>query len=69
MRNHFVANGSRRLWLGKEALAPKSIEQKHAIELANADPTEQRKIRERMAEELARHEKALNHEPSAGTLW
>jgi hypothetical protein len=69
MKNHFVANGSRRLWLGKRALASKSNEQNYAIELTNADPAEQKIIRERMVEELAHHENVLNHRPSAGTLW
>jgi len=69
MKNKFVADGAQRLWLGKEALASESIEEKHAAELANAGPDEKEKIRERMAKESLQREKALNHKPSAATLW
>jgi hypothetical protein len=69
MKNKFVADGPQRHWLGKRALASESIEKKHASEPANAGPDEKEKIRERMREEHRRREKALNHKPSAGTLW
>jgi hypothetical protein len=69
MKNKFVADGPQRFWLGKRILASKSTEKKYAGELANAGPDEKEKIRERMAEEHRRHEKALNHKPSAATLW
>ena len=69
MKNKFVEDGSRRLWLGKKALASEPIEKKFAAELANAAPGEKEVIRKRMAEEISRRAKALNHKPSAGTLW
>jgi hypothetical protein len=69
MKNKFVAGGSQRFWLGKKALASESVEKKYAVELANADPDEKEKIRERMAEENLWRQKALNHKPSAATLW
>ena len=69
MNNKFVADGSQRLWLGKRALASESIEKKYAAELANAGPDEKEKIRERMAKESLQRKKALNHKPSAATLW
>jgi hypothetical protein len=69
MKNKFVADGVQRLWLGKKALASESIEKKRAAELANAGPVEREKIRERMAKESLQREKALNHKPSAATLW
>ena len=53
----------------KRAAAAESIEKKYAAELANAKPVESAKIRERMAAEILRREKALNHKPSAATLW
>jgi hypothetical protein len=67
--NKFVADGSRRLWLGKKALASESVEQKYTAELAKADPEEKEEIRRRMTEESVRREKTLNHKPSLGTLW
>ena len=69
MKNKFVADGSQRLWLGKKALASESVENKYAVELAKAGPDEKEKIRERMAEENLWRQKALNHKPSAATLW
>ena len=69
MKNQFVEDGSRRLWLGRKALASESVEKKYAAELANAGPVEKEKIRERMAKESRQREKALNHKPSAATLW
>jgi hypothetical protein len=69
MKNKFVADGAQRLWLGRKALASESIEKKHAVELASAGPDEKEKIRERMAKESLQREKALNHKPSAATLW
>ena len=69
MKNQFVEDGSRRLWLGKRVLASESIEKKYAAELASAGPDEKEKIRERMAKESLQREKALNHKPSAATLW
>jgi hypothetical protein len=69
MKNKFVADGSRRLWLGKKALTSEPVEQKYAAELAKADPDEKEEIRKRMAEEHLWREKALNHKPSSGTLW
>ena len=69
MKNKFVADGPQRLWLGKRILASESTEKKYAVELANAGPHEKEEIRERMAEERRRHEKALNHKPSEATLW
>ena len=69
MKNRFVADGPQRSWLGKKAMASESVEKKFAAELANAGPDETEKIRKRMAEEDRRLEKALNHKPSAATLW
>jgi hypothetical protein len=69
VKNQFVENGSRRFWLGKKALAAESVEKKYAVELANAGSDEKEKIRERMAEEHRRREKALKHKPSSGSLW
>ena len=69
MKNQFVADGAQRLWLGKKALASGSVEKKHAAEPANAVPDEKEKIRERLAKESLQREKALNHKPSAATLW
>jgi len=69
MKNQFVEDGSRRLWLGKKALASESIEKKYAAELAKASLDEKEKIRERMAKESLQREKALNHKPSSATLW
>jgi len=69
MKNQFVADGYHRLRLGRKALASESVEKKYASELANAGPDEKEKIRERMAKESLRCEKALNHKPSAATLW
>jgi hypothetical protein len=69
MKNQFVEDGARRLWLGKRALASESIEKKYTAELASAGPDEKEKIRERMAKESLQREKALNHKPSAATLW
>lgn len=69
MKNKFVADGSRRLWLGKNALAVDSFEKKYAAELAKAGSEEKEKIRTRMAKENLWRQKALNHKPSPGTLW
>jgi hypothetical protein len=69
MQNKFVADGAHRLWLGKRALASESIEKKRAVELANAGPDEKEKICERVAKESLQREQAVNHKPSAGTLW
>jgi hypothetical protein len=69
MKNKFVADGLGRFMRAKRATATESIEKKYAAELANAKPVESAKIRERMAAEILRREKALNHKPSAGTLW
>jgi hypothetical protein len=69
MENRIVPNGSRRFWLGKKALASESVEKKYAVELAKADAHEKERIRKRMAEEDLRRKKALNHTPSAATLW
>ena len=69
MKNSFVADGHRRFLQGRKTVASESIEKKHAAELANAGPDEKEKIRERMAKESHQREKALNHKPSAGTLW
>ena len=69
MKNKFIAGGSQRFWLGKKALASESVEKKYAVELANAGPDEKEEICKRMAEENRWREKALNHKPSAATLW
>jgi hypothetical protein len=69
MKNKFVADGLGRFMRAKRATATESIEKKYAAELANAKPVESAKIRERMAAEILRREKALNHKPSAGSLW
>jgi hypothetical protein len=69
MKNHFVADGLSRFLRGKKNAQSDSIEKKYAAELANAKPVEGAKIRERMAAEILRREKALNHKPSAATLW
>jgi hypothetical protein len=69
MKNKFVADGYRRFLQGKKALIAESIERKHAAELASAGPDKKAKIQERLAAELVRREKALNHQPSAATLW
>lgn len=68
-KNEIVAEGGFRHWLGQRALKSKSIEEKYAGELAKAGPDEKKEIYERMAEETHRHNKMLNHKPSAGTLW
>jgi hypothetical protein len=54
---------------GRQAVKSESIEKKYAGEPAAAGPVEKRKKHERMAEEVLRREKMLNHKPSAGTLW
>jgi len=69
MKNKFVADGYRRFLQGKKTISSESIEGKYAAELTNAGPDEKEKIRERMAEEHRQRERALNHKPSAGTLW
>ena len=69
MKNKFVADGYRRFVQGKKTVTSESIEKKRAAELANAGPDEKEKIRERMAKESLQREKALNHKPSAATLW
>jgi hypothetical protein len=69
MKNKLVADGPQRFWMGKRTLASESIEKKRAAELANAGPGEKEKIHEHMAEEHRRRDKALNHKPSAATLW
>jgi hypothetical protein len=69
MKNKVVADGYRRFLQGKKTIASASIEKKRAAELANAGPDEKEKIRERMAKESLQREKALNHKPSAATLW
>ena len=69
MKNKFVADGPFRFLRGKKNAQSDSIEKKYAAELANAKPAESAKIRERMAAEILRREKALNHQPSAATLW
>ena len=69
MKNELVADGFYRFLRGKKTTSSKSIEEKYTAELANAGPGEKTKIHERMVEELLRHEKMLNHKPSAGTLW
>jgi len=53
----------------KRETAAESVEKKYAAELANANPVESAKIRDRMAKEFRQREKALNHKPSAGNLW
>ena len=53
----------------KRMAASDSTEKKYAVEMANARPDEKEKIRERLAKESLRHGKALNHKPSAATLW
>jgi len=69
MKMNFVVDGSRRFWRGKKALASRPIERKYADELAKANSDENEKIREQIAAEESRREKALNHKPSPGTLW
>jgi hypothetical protein len=69
MKNKFVADGYRRFLQGKKTTSSESIEKKHGAELANAGSVEKGKIQERMTEEFLRREKAMNHKPSAGTLW
>jgi hypothetical protein len=69
MKNKFVADGYRRFLLGKKTIASESIEKKRAAGMANAGPDEKEKIRERLAKESLNREKALNHKPSAATLW
>ncbi len=69
MKNNFVADGLSRFLRGQKNAQSKSIEQKCAAELANAGPDENGKIRERMAAEILRREKVLNHKPSSATLW
>ena len=69
MKNKFVADGYRRFLQGRRAMTSESIEGKYAAELAKATPGEKGKIHERMVEEFLRREKALNHKPSAATLW
>jgi hypothetical protein len=69
MKNKFVADGFSRFLRGKKNAQSESIEKKHAAELANAGPDEKEEIRERMAKESLQREKALNHKPSAATLW
>ena len=69
MKNKFVADGYRRFVEGKKTTASESIERKRAAELANAGPDEKEKIRERMAKDSLQREQALNHKPSAATLW
>ena len=69
MKNKFVADGLSRFLRGKKNAQSESIEKKCAVELANADPDEKEKIRERLAKESLQREKALNHKPSAATLW
>jgi hypothetical protein len=69
MKNQFVADGYRRFLRGKRNAQSDSIEKKYAAELANAKPVENAKNRERMAAEILRREKALNHKPSGATLW
>ena len=69
MKNHFVADGLSRFLRGKKNAQFDSIEKKYAAELANAKLVESAKIRERMAAEILRREKALNHKPSGATLW
>jgi hypothetical protein len=69
MKNKIVADGSRRLWLGQKTLASESVEQKYTAEMAKASPEEKEEIRKRMTAESSRRAKALNHKPSAGTLW
>ena len=67
--NEIVADGGVRHWLGQRAVRSESIEKKYAAELAKAGPDEKKKIYERMAEETLCRHKALNHKPSAKTLW
>ena len=69
MKNNFVADGLTRFLRGKKDAQFESIEKKYAAELANAGPDEKEKIRERMAKESLQRKKALNHKPSAATLW
>ena len=69
MKNKFVADGLGRFMRAKQAVAAKSTEKKYAAELANANPIEGAKIRERMAKEILTREKMLNHRPSSATLW
>ena len=69
MKNKFVADGLSRFLRGKKDAQFESIEKKYAAELANAGPDEKEKIRERMTKESLQREKALNHKPSAATLW
>jgi len=69
MKNKFVADGYHRFLQGKKTIASESIEKKFAAELANASPVEKEKIRGRMAAKILQREKALNHKPSAATLW
>ncbi len=69
MKNKFVADGYRRFLQGRKTMTSESIEKELAAELANASPGEKEKIRERMAKESLQREKALNHKPSAATLW
>jgi len=68
MKNDFVAGGHFRFLRGKNATSSRSIEKKHAAELANAGPDEKRKICERMVQEFLRRERGMSHKPSAGTL-
>jgi hypothetical protein len=68
-KNKIVADGLRRFNRGKKTVTSKSIEQKYAKELASATPAEKTEIHKRMAEDLLRHGKMLNHKPSAGSLW
>jgi hypothetical protein len=69
LKNEFVADGRDRFMRAKREGLAESIEEKYAKELAGAIPVEKIKIRERMAQEILRRKKTLNHKPSAGTLW
>jgi hypothetical protein len=69
MKNHIVADGRFRFLQARKNVTSESIEKKHAVALAKADPARKLQIRRQMAEEFLRHEKTTAHRPSPGTLW
>jgi len=68
MKNGFVKCGPVRFARGKESDLWKSIQEKHAEELATASLLKKLRIQFQMLREFLCRRKA-GHEPSAKTLW
>lgn len=69
MKNRIVADGHDRLLDGQRAIRSIFPGKKHPAEQTTARADGKDQIDQRAEEELRRHQKMVNHKPSAGALW